>query len=199
MKAHEWGFPFDHMLIERIKKLVIPMWATIVQRRYDQTNKFPSALLMSVTCEELVQDTCDGLTMLRTKNKIPKPLVTRDKSDFLFVGERRHFKPYHRRTLHDMHLLEYNRFTCRDPFYVYLPDYIYIGNAPHQKILTLTYVPNDPTELLNLGKVEGDCFDGDDFLIDSSLLQGILSLIEEKRPKLLSPELDVEVDIEQQR
>lgn len=195
MKAHEWGFPFDHMLIERIKKLVIPMWATIVQRRYDQTHKFPSALVMTVTCENLVNDVCYGQHMKRTENKIPKPLVARHKSDFLFVGESLNFKPFQKRTLHDVNLMSYSRFTCKDPYYLYAPDYLYVGNAPHLKQLTFSYVPDNPVELLNLGKAEGDCIDNGEFNIDQSLLQGVLSLIEEKRQQVTTPQLNPEVDI----
>lgn len=196
MKAHEWGFPFDHMLIERLKKVVIPMWATIVQRRYDQTRRFPTALLMTLTCQELVYDDCVGPGIKRSKLKIPKPLVTRDKSDFLFVGERFGFKPFTKKTLGDINLQQYTRFTSKDPYYIYLPDYLYFGNIPHIKQFTVSYVPDNPIELMKLGHVEGDCInDGEFNIIDESLLQGVMSLIEELRPKMLTPHLDAEVDV----
>lgn len=196
MKAHEWGFPFDHMLIERIKKLVVPMWATIVQRRYDQTHRFPTALLMTLKCEELVNDDCHGYTLKRTKNKIPKPLVTRDRSDFLFIGERRGFKPFDKKTLGDINLQQYKRYSSNNPFYLYLPDYLYFGNVPHLKQVSISYVPDNPIELMKLGDVDGECMeDGEFTIVDESLLQGVLSLIEEKRPKMLTSHLDPIVDV----
>lgn len=196
MKAHEWGFPFDHMLIERVKKLVIPMWATIVQRRYDQTHRFPTALLMTLTCKELITDDCYGPTLKRTKDKIPKPLVTRDKSDFFFVGERRGFKPFDKKMLDDVNLQEYKKFTSSNPYYLYLPDYLYFGNTPHLKQVSISYVPDNPVELLKMGEVDGECIDDGEFnIVDESLLQGVLSLIEELRPKLLTAHLDPEVDV----
>ena len=200
MKAHEWGFPFDDMLIERIKRVVVPMWATIVQRRYDQTNRFPSALIMTLTCQEIINDDCYGQGMKRSKNKIPKPLVTRDKSDFLFVGERYGFKPFAKKTLGDINLQQYKKYTSSDPFYLYLPDYLYFGNIAHLKQFTVSYVPDDPIAFMKLGQVEGDCIDDGEFsIIDNSLLQGVFSLIDELRPKLLTPHLDPIVDVNQEQ
>lgn len=200
MKAHEWGFPYDQMLIERIKKLVVPSWATIVQRRYDQTNRFPTALVMTLTCVELVVDDCYGPKMKRSKNKIPKPLVTRDKSDFLFIGERVGFKPFRKETLGSVSLSQFKKFTSNDPYYLYLPDYLYFGNVSHLKQFSVSYVPDNPIELLKLGDVDGDCIDDGEFsIVDESLLNGVLSLIEEKRPRILTPDLDTEVDINQDK
>lgn len=199
IKAHEWGFPFDHALLNRIEKLVLPYLATIIQRRYDQTNRFPTSLVHTLKCVDLVKDSCNGINgiyLKRTKDKIPAPLTTRDQSDFLYVGETNFSKSFSRVRLETVSLQKHRKFTSNYPFYFYDSGYVWFGNTNHLKIATISYVPDNPLEVIKLQQNGSDCFgDMDIKVVQGSLLDGVLSLIEKNRPQIITPDLKPEVEI----
>lgn len=201
IKAHEWGFPFDHALRERIKKLVIPYLATIIQRRYDQTGKYPTSLILTLDCIELIRDDCyglNGVNLKRTKDKIPAPLTTRNQSDFNYVGEKNYSKSFSRIRPESLSLQKHKMFSSKYPYYFYDKNYIYFGNVNNLQYATISYVPENPLEVLKLQGEEDSCFGESNIgVVQGSLLDGVLSLIEKNRPKVITPDLDAEVNIKE--
>lgn len=201
MKAHEWGFPFDHALQERLKKLVLPYLATIIQRRYDQTNKFPTSLYVTITCVDLVRDECYGINKIflkRTKDKIPAPITTRSQSDFQYVGEYNFAKAFNRVRIENVALQQHKKFTGKDPYYFYDNGHIWVANSNHLEVITISYVPENPLEVIKLQGKTTDCFSELDIkIVPGSLLDGVMSLMDKNRPQIMSPDLETEVDIKE--
>jgi hypothetical protein len=199
MKAHEWGLPNDHALKERIKLLVVPMRATIIQRRYDQTKRFPVSMVQTLHCSDLIWDECIkgeiGMPLKRTREKIPLPLIVRDESEYIYVGQKNMLYPFDRKDIFNLNLQKHKRWSGKRPFYFVSDEYIWVGNAPNLKVVSISGVFDDPIKLASLGDVEGSCYLDGDFQIEHSLLNGVLALIEEKRVRLITPELNTEVEV----
>lgn len=201
IKAHDWGFPFNHMLIEKLKMLVLPYMATIIQRRYDQTHKFPTSLIHTIKCVDLVVDKCSGINgvqLKRTEIQIPSPLITKADSSFIYVGEMNYTKSFSRETPESIFALQYRKFSGKDPYYFYDDKYIWVGNVSHLKHVAIRFVPNNPYEVIKLKNAEATCYtDEGDFDIELSLIDGITSLMEKHRYNIITPELKTEVKIDE--
>ena len=201
IKAHDWGFPFDQMVIEKVKKLVIPYMSTIIQRRYDQTHKFPTSLIHTIKCVDLVFDECSGLNgvlLKRTDIKIPSPIITKSNSNFIYVGELNFRQGFSNQTPESINSLQYKKFVSKKPYYFYEDNYIWVGNAKHLKKIAIRYVPNNPLELQKIKDVEGGVYRSDgDFEIEPSLMDGIMSLLDRHRVQIITPDLKPEIRLDE--
>lgn len=200
-KAEQWGLGDDYVTIVRLSKHIIGARATIIQRRYDQTKRFPSSLIMTVRdidfCQvEKAECICliDGKKAVRTVNKVPKPLLVKDDTTFTFVGAGNQEESFSYITPEDVQLAQHRRFSSKKIMYTYMNDYIYIINSPAFKEGAMRYVPENPLELLEFGRCDSsDCIEDDDLIIEGSLEDGIDSLLEKKRPQIIK-EHEVEIN-----
>lgn len=191
IKAHEWGLPHDYALKQRIERLVIPARATIIQRRYDQTKVFPSALAQTIKVKlERI-----GAGLYKTTQEIPQPLIIRGDSFYSYVGTTDYEFPFDYIPQHRVSLVGHRRYSPKRPYYYDDNKYMVVGNVKGLCDLNIRGVFDDPIKALEMGGDNNYCFLDGELQIESSLLQGVLALIEEKRPKMLSPDLDSEVNV----
>lgn len=198
--AIEWGLSDNYVTIHRLKLHIIGARATVIQRRYDQSKRFPQSLVMTVRCTDFKQverTECicilDGKKAVRTVNKVPKPLLVKDSTTFEFVGSANLQESFTELLPSEIQLAEHRRFSLNVIFYSYFDDYLYILNAPSFKEGGLRYVPENPLELLVFGQCdEHECIDDDDLIIEGSLEENILALLSKRKPMILN---DSEIEI----
>lgn len=196
MKAHEWGYPNDYALKQRIERMVLPSRATIIQRRFDQTHRFPSALLQTIKCSNI--EPVKGLSVptYKTKDRVPKPLVVRDSSYYTYVGVNSGDNGFDYIPQHQIQLLPYRKFGGGRPFYYDLDGYLYVGNVVGLRNILIRGVFDDPVQAIQVGEQQEDnLFIEEVFVIENSLMQGIMQLLEERRIKLINPDEVTEVSV----
>lgn len=196
--AHEWGDPNNIALQRRIEKHIISARATMIQRRYDTTKIFPESLLITFKIDELEKkdpSSCgcnEGFGLfLKTKIRIPKPLIVKDESYFSFVGSSGFENSFGYIPSHEIDGIIRRKYTSNQVFYTLINDYIYIigkENSRGIKSIIVKYIPDNPLELLSLGNCFGSCFKDGTFYIEESLVEGITSLIKNRMPKIIQEE-----------
>lgn len=198
--ANKWGDGNNYALQKRIEHSIISARATIIQRRYDSTKIFPTALVERVTCEDLIiapDCTCStdsGIVfkVVRTSRKVPNPLIIKDDSYFVFVG--RGTKSFSFVPFHQIQDVPYRRFSDRQIFYSYFNDYVYIIGANALKEIDLAYVPENLIRFLKFGKCQDSgCINKDKIYIEDSLVEGIEALLETRKPIVMSDKSNAEI------
>lgn len=199
--ASKWGFANDYALQKRIETSIISARATIIQRRYDSTKIFPISLIQKVTCESLIQVSdseccaCFGKTSLRTSRKVPKPLIVKDDSYFIFVG--RGTISFSYVPFHQIQDIPYRRFSKNLIFYSYWDDYVYIINSNALKELDLSYVPENLLAILEFGRcADSDCINKNYIYIEDTLVEGIEALLETRKPLVITGKEDAEITLD---
>lgn len=194
--AHEWGRPNDFALKKRIEKHIISARASIIQRRYDNTKIFPESLLITIKIDELEKDkssecgcSCKFELFKRTPYALPKPLIVKDESYFVYVGATGFLNGFGYIPSNDLDGIPRRRFSSNQVFYTIVNDFIYIVGLENSKPineLVVKYLPENPLLLKGLGKCEGSCFKDGEFYIEESLVEGIVSLLQNRMPKILT-------------
>lgn len=203
MIAHEWGNGNDYTLQKRIEYAIIAARATIIQRRYDSTKIFPQSLIARVKTTRLIQVNetecckgCSGSLALRTKDKVPKPIIVKDDSYFIYVGSTSQRKAFSYVPFTDVEFIKEREFSSREIFYSYMDNYIYIINANSLKDISIRYVPENPLDLLNFGDCDcDDCPDPDDYYIEESLVEGIQGLLQQRKPQINQEKPNAEIEV----
>ena len=186
--AHTLGFPNDFFLREKIKLSAIGVRATLI--RQDLTrNTLSKAFLQSIGNQELMcvdVSECPsvvptGTYMLRTINKIPKPVRTKDNSTFYFVGTPDKTKAFQETTMDGIEISSEDKYTSKFPKYFYLDGYIYVINPPTDDLKYITIVSPfaDPREVAEFKDCPGaDCYtDDSNFPLEMDMwmqMEGIL-------------------------
>lgn len=201
--ANKWGYGNEYVLQKRIEYSIIAARATIIQRRYDSTKIFPQSLIERVRCVDLIivdEDECScgcaggRQKVIRTANKVPKPLIVKDDSYFMFVG--RGTTSFSYVPFHQIEEIPNRRFSDKLVFYSYSNDYIYIIGAPI-KALDLSYVPENLFHFLKFGQCsDSDCIRAEKIHIEDSLIEGIEALLESRKPVTAGDKPDSEVTID---
>ncbi len=186
--AHTLGTPNDFFLREKIKLSAIGVRATLI--RQDLTrNTLSKAFLQSIgnqelTCVDVSQCPATvptGTYMLRTINKIPKPVRTKDNSTFYYVGIPDKTRAFQETTIDGIFISSEDRYTSRFPKYFYLDGYIYVINPPTDDLKYITIISPfaDPREIASFKDCPGaDCYtDDSDFPLEMDMwmqMEGIL-------------------------
>lgn len=170
--SHTLGSPYDDYLKQKIKFLAINFRAKLF-RQDAAKNSLSKAYLVSLNCIPLqcvdIGECCGGdkafENTLRTIDKIPKPLRTKDNESFYYVGQINKMSAFTETTFPDYKNTQYLRFTGKHTRYVYLDDYIYILNPPTKDFDTITVIDlfEDVTQALQLKNCDGNyCYTDDD-------------------------------------
>lgn len=191
--AVKWGLGEDYPTLRRIELAIIGARGTTIQRRYDQSKRFPQSLVMTVRCTEFIQvekTEClcliAGKKTVRTKYKVPKPLLVKDNTEFIFVGSANQEEAFSMILPEDLELTKYRKFSANMPLYTYMNEYIYLPNEPTFKEGAMRYVPENPLELMKFGNCnQHSCIVDGDLVIEDSLIDNIESLVEKKRPQIV--------------
>lgn len=200
-KAQEWGDGNNYALQKRIEYAIIAARATIIQRRYDSTGIMPVQYVERAKCKDIIivdEDECpcgcDGKKSVRSKNKIPKPLVTKDGLVTYFVG--RGFKPFSYVPFHQVHEIKYRPFSSKEIFYTYLDEYLYFINANVLSEFDTAYVPENIVDFLAFGQCTNSaCILDGEVVFEDSLVEGINALLEARRPQLVTGKEDTEITL----
>lgn len=192
----------DYEFKEMLKSDIISARATIIKREFEKTNIFNSVLIQTLDCVSLIKVNSvqcsvnvNSDTILRSKNKLPKPLLLKDSTLFIsvttpFLNKKRInltvIKP------EEVEFITYRRFTNNECYVTYENDYLYIHNHKDLPFITIRDVFANPLEVKafkELSKEDSNCkcdtcnesedlcFEDDDLIIDETLSEGIKSFI----------------------
>lgn len=170
--AHTMGNPYERFFVEKIKFLVSNYRATLLRQDLAK-NSISKSILLSLTCLPVqcvdVAECCGGnksfTNALRTVDKIPKPLRTKDNDSYYYVGGIDKMSPYNETTFIDYLNTKYLRFTSTITRYALLDDYIYILNPPSDLLKKITIIDpfEDITQVLSIKNCDGvNCYTDDD-------------------------------------
>lgn len=198
--AREKGI-VDLAFIDLLKSQVIAYDATIRKQLYDKGVNL-SSLEQTIKCVELVKVNSAGCGLgiendlvLRTKNKIPKPLILKSNNPFKSVYNS--VTSRNRITIdylepEQLEFIDVRRFTSNNIFHTYENDYIYIVNALEKgydlDTISVRSLWDNPLDVRTFAKneslkdcckcddcsnEESSCFEDDDYII-SNLVEGLL-------------------------
>lgn len=189
--AIQWGMANDYTTIERIKLHAISARATIIQRRYDQTKIFPQSIIMTLKCQDIIKvpvDECGCFgacgTVFRSENQIPLPIIVKDDSYFMFVGDIKGVRSFSAITPQEVQDIHLRRFSSEEAYYYYTNNYLYF-NKP-LKGFTTRFVPENPLDVLSLGECTIGCVKDGELILESSLEEGILGLLNNRRAQIIN-------------
>lgn len=197
--AYALGEPTNYVLKENIKFSIINYRATFM-RRDIAANGMSDEFLQKFHADLIKVDKADDCsftidcTVLRTKNKIPKPVRIKSDVVFKFVGTP-HGKPFVYTEFEEFKYRCFNKYTGNEVAYSYINNYLYFFNANHLKKAALQYAVADP-RLVNL--CQEDCYDDDmEFPMAEDLMSDIIRNILSGEFKILNPKDEqVKVDVE---
>ncbi len=167
--ADQLGNVEDFGLRERIKFKALQYRATILRRDLERnflSKQFLQWLCLPLKCVPL-SDCCDIQSeenVLRTVDKLPIPLRTKDIQSFYFVGEINKLTAFPETDFSTINLLKYRRFTASKPVFVYDGEYIYLFNPPTDEFsnIAIGSVFEYPEQAALLGCDGNKCYTDDD-------------------------------------
>jgi hypothetical protein len=137
--AEKLGQSNNYAFKEMLKLDIISARATLIKREYEKSKLYNESLVQTIKCVPMISvsgSECNTITgfgkVIRSKNKIPKPLLVKDNTTFLsittpFVNNKRRsitiLKP------EEVEFIEYRRFTVNDAFATYENEHIYLHNV----------------------------------------------------------------------
>lgn len=160
----------NYEILEKIKFEAIQFRALLLRRDLEKnpiTRNFLQWICLELVCTDL-SDCCSVksfITALRTVDKLPIPLRTKDYDSFYYVGNINKMIPFKETTFDNINLMQFRRFTSANPLFVY-DSYVYIFNppTPNYKNITIGSIFEDPRQLAQLKNCDGtDCYTDDDY------------------------------------
>ncbi len=200
--AEEWGKTGDYITTRRLERHIISARASTIQRRYDQSKRFPQSLVMTVQCPLLIEVEAAECPCLipegvakRTLSKIPKPILLKDTTIFTFIGSGNFATPFGIVTPEEIQDIKHRRYSNVDIFACYMNEYIYILNQPRIDNIGFRYIPENPLEVNNYFICQSSsCIEDDDLVIEGSLEEGILGILERRRPLILQQNNEIDIN-----
>lgn len=183
-----FGKTNDYSFVKRIENLVISMKATVIRQEYDKTGRIHTSNVYSLELDtELVPDNMVlGNTgdidcfIIKTIDKVPKPLRLKRTSSFDFVGDTNSEVSYTEISVEMWkHFRKGSRFIGNTVFFMYVNEYLYIFNRKKGKI-ALRYVPADERDLFELKNAIGSPCEEEEIIIDEDMSRLIRKLIYEE-------------------
>lgn len=200
--AHKWGDGNNYSLQQRIMYGIVSCAAEIKRRAYNSTGRFPETLIKTVKSIPLIiinsedfplEDT--SYKVRRTTTRIPNPLMTKDNTNFLFVGTTTLALGWSYVEFQDVQFIKERRFSSREIYYTYDDGYIYTISWVG-KSLKLRFVPENIIDFKNFSTLPNeDTIEDEDIIIEDSLIEGIEGLMEERRFKIETGKEDAEIQI----
>lgn len=172
----------NYSLKERIK-FTVKYYRARFLRNDIEKNGLAKEYIIPIQAELILVDKLDscyielGCKILRTKNRIPKPLRLKNDSLFKFAGSIDHSIIFTYTEAEELQFTKFNRFTSDVGRYWIFDYYVYVAFRKGFKWLGLDYVPLNPEEAIKL--CDKECYDDDmefplpeDMLV--SIIQGML-------------------------
>lgn len=204
--AKERGLQEDLVFVEYLKGQILTLNSTIIKQQFDKNGILFPQLIQTINCVSVIKvksNTCglgiDNEFVIRTKNKVPKPISLKKNAPFISVfnnviSKNRTTIPY--LSPEELEFVKYRSFTSKSVYHTYEDDYIYVINALEKGYnLTDVGVSNiwdNPLEAKNFARQEkqngcncncedcdneeSNCFDdNDDYVLDNVVEGMILS------------------------
>ncbi len=197
--------PFDEVLKDSIKFSIKTYRALIVRRDFER-NPLSKEFLQSMTVDVVKVDKADtcvinvGCPVLRTKNKIPKPVRLNSDTVFKFVGSVDRSLSFTYTELEELPYTFENTFTSKILRFNWTNGYLYIFNRNKIKFLTIEAIFADPTLVMD-DCSDTECFtDDSEFPLGDDMIQMIITgmLAGNSEYKLLKPDdQEVKIDTEE--
>lgn len=202
--ANALGKPNDFFLRQTIMLDTIGIRAMLIRQDLSR-NTLSKLFLQSlgavpIKCVDASEcpDVPTGTYLLRTVEKVPNPVRTKDDSTFYFVGTPDRSKSFTETTVIGMDLTSHDRYTSKDTKYFYLGGYIYIFNPPTDDLAYINVVSPfaDPRETAEFNTCAGaDCYtDDSNFPIEMDMWYQIKTLLLQQHGRQVPTE-DEEVRI----
>lgn len=200
--AYALNEPLNQMLKENIK-FSVRYWRAMLIRRDIQANGMSDEFLQRVYIPLIKVDKADACNfnlgdckILRSENKIPKPIRVKNDVLFKFVGTV-DGKSFTYTEYEEVPYTCYNRFTSKVIRYVYINEYIYIFNNDLLKQFAIQTPFVDPYKANTVCGTT--CFDDNsDFPCPDDMVQQIVSGILQGEFKLMNP-IDKEVEVDEDK
>lgn len=147
--------PLNEELKRRIKFSVKAWRADFIKQDIERngiSGIYTQRLVLDLTKVDEI-DSCkvEGeCKVLRTVNKVPKPIRRTDDVDFNFVGEADGSVSFTEASRNEVELFKYLKYTSTKRRYRYINGYIYIFNAKRMKYLGLEYAFENPEEAIQV-------------------------------------------------
>ncbi len=190
--------PFNTMLRER-KKFEVKYWRAEFIRQSVEKNGLSYEFIQPFETDLTKVDKADtcianiNCPVLRTKNKIPKPVRLKDDVPFKYVGELGGNNSYSYTELEELPFTLSNKYTAKSIRYNYTNGYIYVFNNTKLKFISIQGIFTNP-ELIN--SCSNLCYNDDmEFPIADDMLRSIIEGIVNE--ELKAPVKDREVKVEQ--
>jgi hypothetical protein len=160
--------PLNEELKRRIK-FSIKAWRAILIRqdieRHGLSGIYTQRLVVDLVKVDSV-DNCKvqtGCQVLRTQNKVPKPIRRSDDVDFPYVGEADWSEGFTEGSASDMKFLAHLKYTKQKRRYEYVNGYIYVYNAKRMKFLGLVFPFENPEQAITYcsNSTGSDCYNDD--------------------------------------
>ncbi len=195
--AERRGEPLNIPFIETIK-FSIKYWYAQLARRDIERNGMSSQLIKFYVLPLIKVDRIDNCQItencliLRTRDKVEKPIRIKADTDFRFIGTSNGKKIFPAIEFDQIELFTESKYTYNVSRSIYRNDYIYVVGNKKFKWLGLEYVPTNP-EVVAYDCSTGNCYDDDQEypipmdifqLIVDGLLNNELRIVNEKEKEI---------------
>ena len=171
--------PNDFVLIQQLE-YSIKIWRALLIRRDAEVNQESSLYLQGMEFDLIKVDQLDpcsavvGCPVLRSKNRIPKPVRLKDGRLFKFVGEAgigTRKKIFSYVEPENLEYTKHNKFTANVIRYSYYNGYVYVFNNLLYRKINIEFVFENPEEFISCC----DCYSDDyEFPLPADMIQIII-------------------------
>lgn len=199
--AERFGKDEDEAFIEQIKFSVKYYRALLIRRdaERNQTNRTYLQNFIQPLIKVDEADTCVtqiGCEILRTENKVPKPIRLKQDTPFTFVGSVGYKKGITYMSPSLIEDLKFLPYIANEWFYTYINEYIYLYNMNKIKRILIEASFEDPTKALTLCENSVNCVnDNEEFPLSADMVQQVIQSILGGEFQLVNPQ-DKEIDID---
>lgn len=165
------------LFINSIKEQIFSINSELIRQKIEKGNVHPN-FVQTIKCakvKKINSDECSfdlpELTILRTKNTIPRPIYTSKKEPLVTVyngltGLDRKVLPY--KSIDVIQYSKYDKWTSNDPFYTYNGGHIYLINTPLTiPDISFRIIGDNPREVLKYSNKEIDCEECEDCISEN--------------------------------
>lgn len=172
--------PFNFMLLQRVKFHVKHLRAKFIRQDFER-NPISRNIVMTYVDNLIKVDELDnciidiGCTILRTKNKVPKPVQLKGEL-FQYVGSVNYAAgAWGEITPNELETIRYNIWTSKKTRFHYTNDYIYVHTEKKRlKYIRIDSIFEDPAKAVTICNDSVNCItDDDEFPISLHMLDMI--------------------------
>lgn len=197
--------PFDILLRERVK-FSIKYWRAKLIRQDFERNPPDRSVVQSIVMPLSSIDAADsclvvgGCKLLRTTNKVPRPVVIKNASPFFYVGpvvfSCDDNLPFSHATRTEIEFSQYKANTSKAIRYMYHNGYIYVTDCL-RRYIRVDHPFEDPFAAMESCVDGGNCVDDDtEFPISGHMLDTILRGLQTAELRMFTDDREVKIEEE---